>query len=131
MTAITPEVRDEIVRVYAQTRRSPFKTARLVGVSISDVFTVVNDDNDRADLASERYGGFGRPDVQPFIVARRTVKDRQWDNKLPEIIKARAEYEAGTHEMATGRDGQWLILYSIPRVKPVRGRKNYFQLECA
>jgi hypothetical protein len=123
---ITPEIEIEVIRIYQQTRRSPFKTARQVGVPVQDVFDIVARNKEQLESSGERFGGEGRPDIKPYTVARRRVAERGWDNSLPEIIQARAEYEAGTHEMATGRDGAWLILYSIPRARKVAPRKGYF-----
>lgn len=60
--------------------------------------------------------------MQQFAVARKKA-DQPWDNSVEAIDAARNAYEAGTHIMATGRDGDWLILYSIPqrRVTPRPG----------
>lgn len=125
--ALTPEIEKEILQVYEQTRRSPFKTARQVGVSINEVFEVLNKNTESLEKASERHGGMGRPEMQKYLVARRKVAVRQWDNSSEEIAEARQNYANGTHELCTGRDGPWLLLYSIPRQRPVSGRERYFE----
>lgn len=121
---ITDEVREEILVNFKKTR-SPFRTARNLGYNIEDVLSVVDEVAIPRSTREEKFGGFGRPQMQKYLVARKRPWD-VWDNNQPEIAKARADYEAGTHEMITGRDGDWLILYSIPRVKP-QPRPNYFK----
>lgn len=129
MNTLTPEVVQDILRTYPLTRNSPFKTARLVGVSVADVFATIDAHEGQLNVAQERYGGFGRPELQQFIVARRQARESGWENSDPDIARARSDYEAGTHEMATGRDGAWLILYSFPRRRVAKGRENYFKPE--
>lgn len=128
--AITPEIIEDTLRHYKQTR-SPFKTATKVGITVTEVLQIVDSQQDKLSSVQERHGGFGRPALQPFIVARRRALDREWDNGDTKVALARENYEAGTHIMATGRDGSWLILYSVPR----RGRPDpmpdYFLPEVA
>lgn len=127
---LTPEIEAEIVAKYRQTR-SPFKTAHAVGVNVDDVFKVIDDKSDQLTAAPERHGGLGRPDIQQFTVARRRVAQLGWDNDDPKIVQARQDYETGTHIMATGRDGAWLILYSIPRKGRPDPMPDYFLPEVA
>jgi hypothetical protein len=127
---LTPEVIADILVRYKQTR-SPFKTATSVGVSVDEVFSVINSQQERVVTAEERYGGLGRPDIRKHTVARRSATLLGWDNDNPAIIKARADYEAGTHIMATGRDGGTLILYSIPRKGRPDPMPGYFLPEVA
>jgi len=128
---ITPEIVDEVLRLHSQNpkRFSPFKASRSVGIDVADVFQIIEQNKDRLNRSEEQYGGFGRPDIQQYVVARRRADEREWDNTDPAIAKARADYEAGTHEMATGRDGSWLILYSIPRKVQAHDRVGYFTPE--
>lgn len=128
--ALTPEIVEEILVKYRQTR-SPFKTAHAVGVDVSDVFAVIDDNSDQLTNVQERHGGMGRPEMQQFIVARRRALDPSWDNGDTTIALARENYEKGTHIMATGRDGAWLILYSIPRKGRPDPMTDYFLPEVA
>lgn len=125
----TPEVIAEVLQEYSRTTKSPFRTAQNLGLPVTLVFEILEGHKDAVDIQQMRHNGLGRPELQPFTVARRRVGAGAWDNALPEIAKARADYEAGTHEMATGRDGSWLILYSIPR-KRKQPRLGYFKAEC-
>lgn len=131
--AITPENTADVLRLYrANPRRfSPFKVARQVGLSTEEVFNIIEDNRETLSTAKERFGGFGRPELQPFIVARRRAMDREWDNNDPEIVKARTNLETGTHIMTTGRDGAWLVLYSIPRKGRPDPQPGYFLPEVA
>ena len=128
--ALTPEIVTEILQQYKLTR-SPFKVSTKVGVSIGEVFEVIENYEDRLATVPERHGGGGRPELRPYIVAKRKASDSSWENSNDAIKLARANYEAGTHIMVTGRDGGWLIMYSIPR----KGRRDplpeYFQPEVA
>lgn len=124
----TPEVTAEILAEFKRTR-SPFKTANAVGVDVAVVWAVIDSNKDKVGAFEERYGGRGRPELEQFIVASRRAMAGVWDNDSTEIRDARAAYEAGTHEMATGRDGPWLILYCIPRRYPATGRAGYFTPE--
>lgn len=125
--AITPEIEAEILREYRSTR-SPYKVSRKVGVTIEEVLLTIENHEDKLSAAPERFGGWGRPDISSFFVARRKASERTWDNTSSEIALARANYEAGTHIMATGRDGAWLLLYSFPRKgRPDRNLQGYFE----
>lgn len=124
---MTPELRDEII-VELRKVRAPAKVARNLGIDLSDVLTVSDEIGGAGRrLRQEHNGGLGQEALIPFTVARKRAM-QNWDNTDPDIAKARADYEAGTHEMCTGRDGDWLILYSIPRQK-VAPRPAYFTPE--
>ena len=127
----SPEEEADVLRIYrANPRRfSPFKASKSVGISLPDVFEIIEKNKDNLARTGERHGGMGRPDIQQFLIARRRALSESWDNADPKIAEARTNYEAGTHIMATGRDGPWLILYSIPREgKPVP-KPGYFSTE--
>lgn len=124
---LTPEVVEDILFEYKRTR-SPFKVAKLVGVDVADVWHVIEENSDKLTSYNERNGGWGRPDILRYAVARRMITTRQWDNNDPDIAATRSRYELGVIDMATGRDGGWLILYAFPRKKP-QPRFEYFKLE--
>lgn len=67
--------------------------------------------------------GYGRPELRPYLIARRT-KHEPWDNQAT-IASAREEYDAGTIEMCQGRDGDFLLLYRIPRKVPAKPRAYF------
>jgi hypothetical protein len=128
--SVTPEVKAEIVAQFERNRQrfSPFRTSTALGIQVKDVLEVIAELKEPQARALERNGGYGREELRPFLVARRTAMTSGWDNTQPEIRKARENYELGTHDMATGRDGPWLLLYSFPVVFP-EPRPNYFNTE--
>lgn len=127
--SITPQLENEIL-IQHQKTRSPFKTANLLDVDLAVVFAVIDKNKKTGGTRAEHNGGLGREELIPFTVARRLASDAGWDNKDPAIAQARADYTAGTHEMATGRDGAWLILYSFLRKRVDKTRADYFLPEC-
>ena len=62
------------------------------------------------------------------IVATRHCDGSWSSDDQSDIDKARANYEAGTHEMCQGRDRDWFVLFSIPRRKRC-GARRFFQME--
>lgn len=126
---MTPEMREEIARDLRKTRAAA-RTAKNLGYPIRMVLEVLEDEKQPRPFREEKHGGLGRPELVPFTVARKRAWETWPNPKTDEAIAtARAEFEAGTHEMATGRDGDWLILYSIPRKTVAKDRANYFQPE--
>lgn len=130
--ALTPEIEKEILQSYFKTH-SPHKTARKVGVSADEVFSVIAKQKQRLDAPQERNGGYGREELRPYLVARHVSNNNQplWDNSDPDIAEARNAYEAGTHILTTGRDGSFRLLYSIPRKGTRDPMPNYFRPEVA
>ena len=121
----------EVIACY-QRLRSPFRVAGKLGMGTARVLQILADNPLAASLSTvsacvETHGGFGRPELVQYTVARKRPTPA-WENDSPEIRLARKNYEAGTHELATGRDGDWLILYSIPRRAVAPGRSTYFSV---
>jgi hypothetical protein len=123
----SPEVVNDVLLEYKRTR-SPFRTAKLVGLDTAIVWQIIEENADKLSAHPERNGGFGRPELTRYIVGRRKVSSRQWDNDDEKIALARSCYELGSHDMATARDGGWLILYSIPN-RSRQPRAGYFKPE--
>lgn len=121
-----PKVIDQEIREEYANHRSLFKTAKKLGLDISYVKLVVESmpEEVKPDLTACRWDGFGDPEKKQFLVARNPA-DRSWDNNRPEVSDAREAFEAGTHDMATGRDGPFLLLYMFPRAVRTP-RPNYF-----
>ena len=115
-----PDTEDEKAILRGLTQwRSPLHVANRLGFPLEAVYEVQRRHPHVSTLRPtkpqvEKFGGYGRPDLRPYLVARKQAH-AAWHNRDPEIVAARRAYDAGTHEMVTGRDGQWLLLYSIPR----------------
>lgn len=62
--------------------------------------------------------------MDKFIVATRHIYG-VWDNLAPALVEARAQYDAGTHEMFQARRGDLVIQYCQPR-RVRKSRRPYF-----
>ena len=68
----------------------------------------------------------GRKEMRKFQVSSRHADTPVWPKEHEKSIGlARAKFEAGTHEMCQGRDGEWFILYLIPRRQPTKPRRFF------
>ncbi|WP_037500788.1 hypothetical protein [Sphingomonas jaspsi] len=124
---LTPEQKAEVIAEYRRVR-SPYKVANNLGFDVKDVWEVIDENPDAAVQNVERWGGEGRPDLRPFFVASSRCADR-WDNEEPGVALARERFCAGTHTMATHRDGSVKFLCSIPLRKKVAAQPDYFRPE--
>lgn len=118
----------EIIRNYLRLR-SPFKVASKMAVDIQTVLDVVTAHPELLNprptaFFMERFGGKGRPELRRYVVATKRSSD-QWDNDSVEIVAARRDFETGTVELVTGRDGDRQLLYALPRVAKLP-RPGYF-----
>lgn len=110
-----------------------FKVSRKVGIPVRLIREHLPSElQDDVDLPRvELYGGWGRPELKRYLIARYNLNStwgsRTWASEDAEKIKeARAKYDAGLIEMAQGRDGDWILLYAIPRKNPEKNRMPYF-----
>jgi hypothetical protein len=122
-----PQVIEEILQSYRRLR-SPYKVARECGYTPRMVWEVLDKYQDTITLPRERFGGEGRPEIQKWLVARIKPSPAGWDNDDPKIKEARQRVVDGTHTMATGRDGAWLLLYSIPLAQPGGVQPDVFKI---
>lgn len=104
-------------------RFQPFRVAKAVGATVGEVLRVVAEAKGTPGTFS---GDLARATLAPYVVASRRATDAGWNNEDPGVMKARRGYEAGTHDMATHREGKWLHLCSFPLARPVRPRPRYF-----
>lgn len=124
---LTPEQKAEVLAEYRRVR-SPFKVAKNLGFSVSDVWDVIDENPDAVFANAEHSGGQGRDDLRAYFVAQTRCSER-WDLDDPGVILARDRVCAGTHTMATHRDGQVKFLCSIPLKKKVPPQPDYFKPE--
>lgn len=115
----------DVREAYAKTH-SIFRVAKTFDITLEKVKDILGDYTPKVSKREAVYGGEGRPELRRYLIASKFV-DEQWDNTDISIVDARQKYENGTHELATGRDGDMLLLYSIPRAK-VQPRPNYFSV---
>lgn len=123
--SFTDTEKQAILEHYKRSR-SPFKTATALGFDLNDVWALIDSSEHLLSSRVERHGGFGRPELVRYTVARRRAGSG-WNNSEPALKRARKAYEDGTVELMTGRDGLWEILYAVPRKRP-QPRPDYFKL---
>lgn len=115
----------EVLIAYRRLR-SPYKVARALGYATRDVWEIIEANEHRLSAPPERHGGEGPENVRKWLIARTKPSDG-WKNDDPDVALARQRFCDGTHTMVTGRDGGWLLLYSIPLKTPVAPRPDYFK----
>lgn len=115
---------DEDIREEFKKHRSVFRTARALGITLDRVSKALVQDLHLEIKNPSEYDGWGKPELRHYVVARKHITE-QWDNEEIQIKTARSLFEKGTHELVNGRDGDWNLLYSIPRAVS-QPRPNYF-----
>ncbi len=111
------------IKVRLRYSRNYGKIARDMSLSVREVEAVDVEHNGRFNYTPE---GLGQPEMLRHMIARYDIREQsEWDNSDPKIIQAREDYDAGKIEMATGRDGFFMLLYAIPRKTPA-DRPLYF-----
>lgn len=112
--------------LHLEYRRDPNlgRIARLFGLTTLEVKAALAAQIEEPRPATSA-DGWGRPGLRRYALQRKFVADL-WvaDDGLK---RARAAYDQGQVEIATGRDGDWQILYVIPRKRPDPQRRPYFE----
>jgi hypothetical protein len=116
---------DEDIREEFAKHKSIFRTCKQLDVSLDRVKRVIGTPNFHIERKTALYGGRGRPELEQYIAATKHASE-PWDNTSAELRQARSRYEAGSHEMCQGRDGDTILLYTIPRAVP-EPRPGYFK----
>jgi hypothetical protein len=116
---------EELKALYDQCGGDSSKVAALVGVRIDTPLHVMPFNPRRRQPPAN----IGNPKLQNRIVSIRHCETPDWPLADTDKIKrARQLYDDGTHEMCQGREGEWFILYLIPRKVRTAPRK-YFVME--
>ena len=124
-TKTADEYLDQDILEEFNKHHSLYRVCKALDISLGRVKQVIGTQSSPIERKTSLYGGRGRPELEKFIVATK-ASDEQWNNNAPELQQCRARYEAGTHEMCQGRDGDTILLYSIPRAV-VEPRPGYFR----
>lgn len=133
---MTQTLEEKVREAYTRHGGDVAKTASDLGLSpetVRQLFTfpqtVVTPDPSVWDMTppTDRLGrlAVGRKSMRDKIVAVHHVNMPWSIHDRQAITIARKQYDRGTHDMVTGRDGPWIILYSIKRRRPEAPR-NYF-----
>lgn len=109
---------------------SPIKVAHKFGVPVGLVRFIINETpNPNTEFTKLSEDGWGRPALRRFILTRKPVGE-SWPKADEENLQKHRElYDAGLVEMCQGRDGDFIIQYSMPRRKPASRRHPWFKRE--
>lgn len=107
-----------ILQLLEETRH-PYRIQEEVQVTLSQVRKVMKDN-------PVELPGWGRLSLQPYIISRRGIWAGDWPSEdRGRILEHRRLHDQGRTTMCQGRDGQFILQYSIPTQRPVR-RNPYF-----
>lgn len=121
---VSPETRAMILEDMAK----PFPDLRRISTAYGIPIAIIRslEEQPKSSEFSEKYGGLGRPELRPYIISRRLVTT-YWPAADRVIFEKHHQlYDLGFVEMCQGRDGDWIIQYSIPRLIPAMDRTPYF-----
>ena len=123
--SVTPEIEADIMRAHRAnpSRFSPFKVAKQVGATVGEVIATVNRNRTSDQI---EVSAVVRAEREPYIGASRRASDPGSNTADGGVVRARQAFEAGTHDMATHRDGGWLHLCSFLLARPRKPRPGYF-----
>lgn len=125
----------EIQQAYRRHGGNIHAVARELGISLTEcrsafpqtpvVVRAFPDDTPRPSLDARGHLAVGRERLRPHIVSVRHAYAGWPEDDRQALQQARQRYDAGTHIMIQGRDGQWIIQYLLKRRKPIPPF-NYF-----
>jgi len=95
------------------TNRNPYEIQLRTGKRLSEIRQAILEEDDPLQ-------GWGRLSLQPYIISRRRAGAPSWPPEhAPLLIEHKTLHDQGKTFMCQGRDGDWIIQYSIPaRKKP-------------
>lgn len=123
---MSKQLKQDILNEYAK-HHSLYKTAQKLGVQINYIKSVIDSyefDQDEPTDEESIANHNGDPAKRRFLVGK-ILANSSWDNSEPNIADARRKFEDGTHNLGTGRDGPYILLYCFPQIKRTP-RPNYF-----
>lgn len=131
---VTQTLIDDITAELKVARANPVKIAAKYGVAPSFVRYIMNElPNPVTSFTVHSEDGWGREDIRDFIVTRK-IAGNDWSQEDRKLMEdQRALYDEGVVELTQGRDGDFIIQYSIPRKKKAARLAPYFVIgeECA
>lgn len=103
-----------------QKSRNPHDIAENLGVKVSDVRLVMRNHE------LEELQGWGKPHLQEWIVSRRRAWEPSWPSRHnSRLTDHKRMHDQGSTTMCQGRDGDYIIQYSILSQRPIK-RAAYF-----
>lgn len=114
---MSPATEAAILSLLSETRNPHHIQAKVAGATLADVRRLMR-------LNPSELEGWGKPNLQPFIISRR--RTAHWPHEdQPVIMQHRRLHDQGRVTMCQGRDAEWIIQYAIPVQKP-NPRSPYF-----
>lgn len=105
------------IKELLEVTRNPFQIRREHGFKLSEIRELMQD--------LEPLEGWGRVQLQPFIISRKRHTAPWPAEDLACIQEHRRLHDQGRVTMCQGRDGQYTIQYAIPCKNP-KPRAPYF-----
>jgi hypothetical protein len=112
--------KEEVLKLWGA-GKSPGRIHKNTGIPIQTIVRIIHDSQ---HVAADGEG-YGRKNLQKYIIARRSVRGQWPQESLAALKSAQRQYDAGEIEMCQGRDGDIIIQYAIPRQVPC-AQRNYF-----
>lgn len=129
------DIQNRVREAYRANGGNLHQVAQELGLPLTDcrqafpvqpVLTRSFDDEPQPNRDKNGHLEVGRKSLRPKIVAVRLATSWWRPEDRDAIRNARKSYDAGTHILTTGRDGQWIVLYAIKRRKPVAPQSYFF-----
>ena len=126
MNQFSPE---DLRKVYDENNGDLHAIAGALGISPSELATNATPALTTPARRRQPPADIGKPYFLKYRVSVRHADWSMWpSDDQSKIEQARAKYEAGTHTMCQGRDGDWFVLYCVPLQQRVGARK-FFRTE--
>lgn len=125
MEQLTKYMQDLIDEDLAKGTLTTRQIARRYGVDPKYVEQRLRAQNNTPSNSKLSEDGWGREELRPYAIARKHVEEAEWPI-TDEIVQAKIDYDEGRVEICTGRDGEYFILYRIPRSEVDEKREPYF-----
>lgn len=127
---VTSLLIDEITTELKSPRAHPIRIATKLGVPTGLVRFIFNEiPQPGSGFTTHSEDGWGRKELRDFVVTRKLATSEWPEEDRRTIEKLREDYDAGNVEIAQGRDGNFIILYSFPRSKKAKRENAWFKLE--
>lgn len=124
---VTETLIDDLRRELNGNRPNPVKIAARYGVPASMVrFIMQESPSPNTEFTKVSTDGWGRKELRPWLISRKASGDAWPEADKAKIEAARDDYDAGAVEVCQGRDGDFILLYRIPRKRPVKRIYQYF-----
>lgn len=125
MEQLTKYMQDLIDEDLAKGTLTTRQIARRYGVDPKYVEQRLRVQNNTPSNSKLSEDGWGREELRKYAIARKHVEEAEWPI-TDEIVQAKIDYDEGRVEICTGRDGEYFILYRIPRSEVDEKREPYF-----